>query len=279
MNRNWTWGNTATMTIFWEVMAALKRAFGVVVVVAVVAAVVKRWKEWFTSFRSSWGGGQLGCWEGHHLERWWLQKEACSTPRHCGWRVADVLGWFWSSCCHERHCQPTQGSQQWGTQGRQPSRQEHQPPLFQHSFLCEGICGLCPQGTEARHGWIGSLPFPLPYRLCHVQTWFLFKSSETGVREFESCFRDFIFEEIFLLYQLTGSKVAKIFAHLEWRPLIGCSPPIRGLYSNCAKFLATVDPILSYKRKKSVWARKFSKIHSKLNHASQSFIQRCEEGR
>ena len=73
--------------VFLELMAALKRAFGVVVVV-----VIKRWKESFTSFPSSWGEGQLGCWEGHHLERWWLQREACSTPRHCGWQVADVLG-------------------------------------------------------------------------------------------------------------------------------------------------------------------------------------------
>ena len=52
-------------TIFLDGMAALKRAFGVVVAADVVAV-----GEKFTSSRSSWGEGRLGCWGGHHLERW-----------------------------------------------------------------------------------------------------------------------------------------------------------------------------------------------------------------
>ena len=43
-------------------------------------------------WRTSWGEAQLGCWAGHHLERWWLRIEACSTLRRFGRPVGDDEG-------------------------------------------------------------------------------------------------------------------------------------------------------------------------------------------
>ena len=86
-------------------------------------------------WRSSWNVHveRPGCWEEHHPGQWWPHWAACSTPRHYGLRAADDVDWFWSSCCHERHFQPTLGSLQLNTPLPPPSKPELQYPPARRS--------------------------------------------------------------------------------------------------------------------------------------------------
>ena len=116
---------------------------------------------------SSWVEEQPGCWEEHLLVRWWRQRAACSTLHRCGQQAEDDGELFWSSCCRERRCPPTRGSQHSNTRALQPSRLEHQRQHAQHSCLYEEDDEYDQQGTEALLGMIGSwtwCPLPFLYR-------------------------------------------------------------------------------------------------------------------
>ncbi len=107
--------------LFEKCLALYKESFFRYVSVAVLGQLLKPW-----SSRTSWEGEQPGCWGEHHLGQWWHRSTACSTPRHYGWRVADVWGWFWSSCCLWQHYQPTQEPQRQSIPIRQPRILGHQ---------------------------------------------------------------------------------------------------------------------------------------------------------
>ena len=127
--------------------------------------------SWRPACRSSWGGGQLGCWARHLLERWLLQTRACSILRRFGRRVEDVLGRFLPSCCLGQRYQPTPRFQRTSTRGRQPSRLELLNRFGQRSVPCEGNGEHVQRGTEVLLGKIWSWPWPWLFLLYHVQTW------------------------------------------------------------------------------------------------------------
>ena len=115
---------------------------------------------------SSLAEGQPGCWAGHLPGQWSLRTEACSTPRHYGWPVANVWGWSLSSCCHEQHFPPTPKLQQPNIPWQLPSRLGHQLQSSRHSFPCAEDDGFFPRGTGVQRDWTWSCSFPLPFLLC-----------------------------------------------------------------------------------------------------------------
>ena len=121
--------------------------------------------------RISLGEEQPGCLGELHPGWWWLLREVCSTLHHFWWRVGDVLGWSWSSCCHGQHYQRAQEPQLRGTPWLQQGRLVLQLLHARHSFLCAKVCGYVQRGTGVQHEMIVTWTFPLLYLPFRVRTW------------------------------------------------------------------------------------------------------------
>ena len=60
--------------------------------------------------KTSWAGGQSGCWAELLPGRWWLHPGVCSAPHRSWWRVGGDEEWSSSSCCLGQRSQPARGT-------------------------------------------------------------------------------------------------------------------------------------------------------------------------